>query len=79
MVSNLQLMALKFSDFSYRNNAGRFILVALSAVVIIVLALTKKLWLAWPVIFVLYVVLSLFYKEAVTVKANNQQTLDVTV
>jgi CDP-diacylglycerol---serine O-phosphatidyltransferase len=79
MVSNLQLMALKFSDFSYRNNPGRFILVALSAVVIIVLALTKKLWLAWPVIFVLYVLLSLFYKEAVTVKATNQQALDVTV
>jgi CDP-diacylglycerol---serine O-phosphatidyltransferase len=79
MVSNLQLMALKFSDFSYRNNAGRFILVALSAVVIIVLALTKKLWLAWPVIFVLYILLSLLYKETVTFKATNQQTLDVTV
>ncbi len=79
MVSNLPLMALKFKDFSYRNNAGRFILIALSAVIIILLAVTKNLWLAWPVIFVLYVLLSLFYKDPVAVKTSNQQTLDVTV
>jgi CDP-diacylglycerol--serine O-phosphatidyltransferase len=79
MVSNLPLMALKFKDFTFRNNSGRFILIALSAVIIIVLALMKKIWLAWPIIFILYVLLSLFYKEPVTVKASNQQTLDVTV
>lgn len=79
MVSNLPLMALKFKDFTFRNNRGRFILVALSAVIIIVLALTKKIWLAWPIIFVFYVLLSLFYKEPVSVKTSNQQTLDVTV
>jgi CDP-diacylglycerol--serine O-phosphatidyltransferase len=79
MVSNLPLMALKFKDFSYRNNAGRFILIALSAAIVIVLAVTKNLWLAWPVIFVLYVLLSLFYKDPVAVKTSNQQTLDVTV
>lgn len=79
MVSNLSTMALKFKDFSYRNNAGRFILVALSALIVIVLAVTKNLWLSWPVIFVLYVLLSLFYKERVTIKASDQQTLDVTV
>ncbi|MBO9684150.1 MAG: CDP-alcohol phosphatidyltransferase family protein [Flavisolibacter sp.] len=79
MVSNLPLMALKFKDFSYRHNAGRFILIALSAAIIIVLAVTKNLWLSWPVIFVLYVLLSLFYKDPVAVKTSNQQTLDVTV
>ena len=79
MVSNLPLMALKFKDFSYRNNSGRFILVALSAVVIIALALTKKIWLAWPVIFVLYVLISLFHKEPVATKTSQEQTLDVTV
>jgi CDP-diacylglycerol--serine O-phosphatidyltransferase len=79
MVSNLPLMALKFKDFSYRNNAGRFILIALSAIIIIVLAVTKNLWLSWPIIFVLYVLLSLFYKDPVAVKTSNQQTLDVTV
>jgi CDP-diacylglycerol---serine O-phosphatidyltransferase len=79
MVSNLPLMALKFKDFSYKNNAGRFILIALSAVIVIVLALTKNLWLSWPIIFVLYVLLSLFYKEPVTVKTSDRQTRDVTV
>ena len=79
MVSNLPLMALKFKDFSYRNNAGRFILIALSAAIVIVLAITKNLWLSWPIIFVLYVLLSLFYKEPLSVKTSSQQTLDVTV
>jgi CDP-diacylglycerol--serine O-phosphatidyltransferase len=79
MVSNLPLMALKFKDFTFKNNGVRFILLALSAVIIIVLALTKKIWLAWPVIFVLYVLLSLLYKESVPVKTSDQQTLDVTV
>jgi CDP-diacylglycerol--serine O-phosphatidyltransferase len=79
MVSNLPLMALKFKDFSYRNNAGRFILIALSAAIVIVLAITKNLWLSGPIIFVLYVLLSLFYKEPLSVKTSSQQTLDVTV
>lgn len=79
MVSNLPLMALKFKDFSYRNNAGRFILIALSAIIIIALALTKNIWLSWPIIFVLYVLISLFYKEPVNIKTSKQQTLDVTV
>lgn len=72
MVSNLSLMALKFKDFTFRNNAGRFILVALSAVIVIVLAVIKKIWLAWPIIFVLYVLLSLFYKEPVTTKTSDK-------
>jgi CDP-diacylglycerol---serine O-phosphatidyltransferase len=79
MVSSLPLMALKFKDFSYRNNAGRFILVVLSVAIVIVLAVTKNLWFSWPIIFVLYVLLSLFCKEPVTGKTSNQQTLDVTV
>ena len=79
MVSRLPLMALKFKDFTFRNNTGRFILIALSAVVIIVLALTKTLWLAWPVILVLYILLSLFYKETESSKTIGKTTLDVTV
>jgi len=79
MVSNLPLMALKFKDFSYRNNVGRFILVVVSAIVIIVLALTKKIWLAWPIIFILYVLISLFYNEPVRIKTAEKQTLDMMV
>jgi CDP-diacylglycerol---serine O-phosphatidyltransferase len=79
MVSNLPLMALKFKDFTFKNNAGRFILLALSAAIVIALVLMKKIWLAWPIIFVLYVLLSLFHREPVTVKTSNKQTLDMTV
>lgn len=79
MVSNLPLMALKFKDFSFRNNGGRFILIALALIVVIVLAIIKSIWLAWPVIFILYVLLSLFYRESDVIKASNRQTLDVTV
>lgn len=79
MVSNLPLMALKFKDFTFRNNAGRFILLALSAAIVIVLAFMKKIWLAWPIIFVFYVLLSLFYREPVSLKTSDKQALDVTV
>lgn len=77
MMSNLPLMALKFKSFSFRKNSGKFILLALSVVVIVVLFLIKKTGLAWPIIFVLYIVLSIFYKEPVEI--SNRQTLDVTV
>ncbi len=79
MVSTLPLMALKFKDFTFGNNRGRFILIALSAVVIIFLALMKTLWLAWPIILVLYILLSLFYRETISNKSVGKTTLDVTV
>ena len=79
MVSNFPLMALKFKDFSFSNNRGRFILLALSLVVIIVLAIMKTIWLAWPIIFILYVLLSLLYKEPLRTKNSSKETLDVTV
>jgi CDP-diacylglycerol---serine O-phosphatidyltransferase len=79
MVSNLPLMALKFKDFTFGNNAGRFVLVGLSAVVIIALALMKMIWLAWPIIFILYVVVSLFYREPITTKSAEKKTVDLTV
>jgi len=78
MVSDLPLMALKFKDFSFRRNTGRFILLALSALIIIILAVMKKLWMAWPVIFVFYVLLSVFFKET-SGDNSGKPTLDATV
>lgn len=63
MVSNLPLMALKFKSFSFQKNAGKFILLVLSTIVTIILAVSKKIWLAFPVIFILYIILSLIYKQ----------------
>ena len=79
MVSPLRLMALKFTDFSVRNNTGRFALIALSAIVIIVLGLMRTIWLAWPIIFILYIMLSLFYRDPAVDTIPDKKILDVTV
>jgi CDP-diacylglycerol---serine O-phosphatidyltransferase len=58
MVSTLPLMALKFKDFSVKNNLPKIILV----VIALVAALLLK-WLAVPVVFIAYIILSLLYKQ----------------
>ncbi|MBL0144652.1 MAG: CDP-diacylglycerol--serine O-phosphatidyltransferase [Chitinophagaceae bacterium] len=58
MVSKLPLMALKFKDFSVKNNLPKFILLGIT----VVAALLLK-WLAVPVIFIAYIILSLLYKQ----------------
>src|SRR5882757_8587537 len=49
MVSDLPLMALKFKDYSVRNNLPKLILLALTVVAAIFLR-----WLAVPVVFIFY-------------------------
>lgn len=58
MVSNLPMMALKFKDFTVRNNLPAIILVVLSIAAAILLQ-----WLAVPVVFILYIILSLAFKK----------------
>jgi CDP-diacylglycerol---serine O-phosphatidyltransferase len=58
MVSKLPLMALKFKDFSVKNNLPKYILAALAIIAAILLK-----WLAVPVVFVAYIILSLLYKQ----------------
>lgn len=53
MVSNIRLMALKFRDFSFGNNSLKYILLILSVISIIFLK-----WMAAPVIFILYILIS---------------------
>ena len=54
MISNLPLMALKFKDYSLKGNLPKLILVLLAVVAVIFLR-----WLAVPVIFILYIIVSL--------------------
>lgn len=63
MVSRLPLMALKFKDFSVKNNLPKFILLIVAVVAGIFLK-----WLAVPVVFLLYVIISqtVAKKEAAT-------------
>ena len=58
MVSTLPLMALKFKDFTVKNNLPKIILLVIALVVAIFLK-----WLAVPVVFVAYIILSLLYKQ----------------
>ena len=60
MISNLSLMALKFRDFSIKNNLPKFLLIFLA-----VIAAISLQWLAVPVIFILYIILSLAFKNKV--------------
>lgn len=54
MISTLPMMALKFKDFTLRSNIPKLILVAIAIVAGLLLG-----WMAVPLVFVVYVVLSL--------------------
>ena len=58
MVSNLPLMSMKFKDFTFANNAPKYILAVIGIAAIILLK-----WMAVPVILVAYVAVSLIFKN----------------
>jgi CDP-diacylglycerol---serine O-phosphatidyltransferase len=58
MVSRLPLMALKFKDFSIRNNWPKYMLVAIGIVSFLLLQ-----WLAIPLTVLAYVLVSLLFKS----------------
>ena len=61
MVSNLPFMSMKVKDLSIKNNLARYVLLAVGIIAIITLR-----WFAAPVIFVLYVIISLALKNKTT-------------
>jgi CDP-diacylglycerol--serine O-phosphatidyltransferase len=58
MISKLPLMALKFKDYSLRSNMPKLLLLLAAVVSAIFLR-----WLAVPVVFVLYIIVSLAFKN----------------
>jgi CDP-diacylglycerol---serine O-phosphatidyltransferase len=58
MVSTLPLMALKFKDFTIKNNLPKIILLVIAVVAAVLLK-----WLSVPVVFIAYIILSLLYKQ----------------
>ena len=58
MVSKLPLMALKFKNLSVTDNLSKFILIIFSIVAAVIFK-----WLAVPVIFIAYIILSLAFKN----------------
>jgi CDP-diacylglycerol--serine O-phosphatidyltransferase len=58
MVSTLPLMALKFKDYTLKNNLPKVMLLVIAVVTAVLLK-----WLAVPVVFIAYIILSLLYKQ----------------
>lgn len=58
MVSNLPIMSLKFKDYSIQNNLPKIILLVAAVVSAFVFG-----WLAVPIVFILYIILSLLLKK----------------
>lgn len=57
MVSNLPLMGLKFRDYGFRSNLPKWMLAGVAVVSGIILQ-----WLAVPLVFIAYIILSLAFK-----------------
>jgi CDP-diacylglycerol--serine O-phosphatidyltransferase len=75
MVCNRTFLAIKFKDFSFKNNLLKYLLISISLICLVALQ-----WLAVPVIFIFYLVFSAFSKVPVPViKSADDKTLDVTV
>ena len=60
MVSNIPVMSLKFKDYSFKNNASKWILVLLAIVLVVLFK-----WTAVPLIFIAYILLSLPLKNKI--------------
>lgn len=58
MVSRLPMMALKFKNFSLRDNLLKYVLIILSIAIVFTLQ-----WLSVPAIFIVYVAMSLLSKD----------------
>lgn len=58
MVSNIPIMNFKFKDFSFKNNFPKYLVLFISITAIVLLK-----WLAIPVIFIAYVLVSLLFKS----------------
>jgi CDP-diacylglycerol--serine O-phosphatidyltransferase len=58
MVSTLPMMALKFKDFTLKNNLPKIVLLAIAVVAAFLLQ-----WAAMPVIFLAYIIVSLALKN----------------
>ncbi len=61
MVSNLSLIALKFNDLSMKNNIPKILLLAIA-----ILAGVFFKWLAVPIVFIFYIIISLLFKNKTT-------------
>jgi CDP-diacylglycerol--serine O-phosphatidyltransferase len=72
LVCNRRFMALKFKDLSFKTNGIKYALLIIGVISIFLLK-----WLAVPMIFIMYLVLSIFSKEEIS--KDQTETKDITV
>jgi CDP-diacylglycerol--serine O-phosphatidyltransferase len=60
MIANIPMLSFKFRDLSVRNNLPKYLLLVLG-----ILAIVFLKWLAVPVIFIAYVLVSLLFKNKI--------------
>jgi CDP-diacylglycerol--serine O-phosphatidyltransferase len=60
MISKVPMMGMKFSDRTLKNNLPKTILIAVAIISAVILQ-----WIAVPVVFICYVILSLIYKNKI--------------
>jgi len=58
MISSLPLLALKFSDFSFKNNLPKYLLIIIAIISVVIFK-----WLAAPITVLAYVLVSLLFKK----------------
>lgn len=74
MLCRQSFLALKFSDFSVKNNLPKYLLLVIGVVAIVFLQ-----WVAVPLIFILYFMISIFFKERNIDPHHQKETTDITV
>ena len=61
MLSKMPFMSMKFKDYSFKNNSLKVILAAVAIICAVFLH-----WIAVPLVFLCYIILSLFFKNQIT-------------
>ena len=74
MTCNRPFLSLKFKDYSLAHNKVKYLLILASVICVIFLG-----WLSVPVIFFLYVLASLFYKEPEPATTRQKEEIDSTI
>ena len=75
MISDKRFIAFKFRDYSIKNNSSKYALLLVGVLAVIFLK-----WFAVPVIFIIYVLVSLFSKhQVVSPNDRDREITDITV
>jgi CDP-diacylglycerol--serine O-phosphatidyltransferase len=74
MVCSLPFLAVKFKDYSLRNNLTKYILLGIAALSAVFLQ-----WLAVPLVFIIYIIISLTSKPSDKTTTPSKEITDITV